>query len=279
MKKPQPEDFLTPKPIPEDFGMTFREYEQAKAVREKRTEWAWSELWASYGISILLGLILAVLGANLLLCFSVAGIGPVVVLPIWFIVLPFIGGLQGSKNGYNEDPISQKVRLYEHAMDYYKKAPIRYEQAIAAYNQTLEEHWKSLRGKELEEEIANLYRRIGYTVSTTRATGDKGVDLILEKDGRGIIVQCKGYEKPAGVGVARDLYGTLMDIGSGNAVLVCPAGFTKGVSEFVRGKPIKLIDAGELVIMAESLEQGESLLMQEQTQLVGHCLFDDAQDK
>jgi len=264
MHKPKIADFLAAKPLATDFGITSWEYVQFKKAEEKKVNWlvspAWTELWASYGICIFLALVLAFLRVNSLLCFGIACVGPVVFLPIWFVIIPFISGLHEGKNESRyEDSVLRKIRLYEHALVYYHQAPVRYEQAMAVYSRTLEEHWKSLKGRNLEDEVATLYRKVGYSVETTKIVGDGGVDLILQNNGQTTIVQCKGYGKPAGVGVARDLYGALMDSGADSAALICPSGFTKGVTEFVRGKPVRLITATELVSMDESPECSVSL--------------------
>ena len=121
------------------------------------------------------------------------------------------------------------------------------------YELCREEYWKSLRGLEFEEALANLYRSLGYSVQETRAAGDEGIDLILQDDGKKIIVQCKGHEKPIGVGAIRDLCGAMTHARVERAVLACPAGFTDGVRKFADGKPIELLTAKELVEMAESV--------------------------
>ena len=46
-----------------------------------------------------------------------------------------------------------------------------------------------------------------------------------------------------------------MDYGSDSAILVSSGGFTRGVKNFVLGKPIQLISSANLVAMAE--EGGE----------------------
>ena len=59
--------------------------------------------------------------------------------------------------------------------------------------------------------------------------------------GMRIIVQCKAHKKPVGPHVARDLYGTLISSHARRAVLASTSGFTPGVIEFIRGKPIELL--------------------------------------
>ena len=86
-------------------------------------------------------------------------------------------------------------------------------------------------------------RALGRAESTP-VSGDGGVDLILkDKSGKKVVVQCKSYASPVGPAAARELYGSMMDFGADKAVLVCPVGFTQGVKDFVKGKPIDLAAA------------------------------------
>lgn len=53
--------------------------------------------------------------------------------------------------------------------------------------------WKGMRGVEFENFLAAIFREWGYTVRTTPVTGDQGVDLVIERNGRSIAIQAKGY--------------------------------------------------------------------------------------
>jgi HJR/Mrr/RecB family endonuclease len=77
----------------------------------------------------------------------------------------------------------------------------------------------------------------------------------MEKDGKTAIVQCKSYHHPVGPAVARELYGALISSGADEAILACTAGFTRGVKDFVRGKPITLVSASELARIGESIDE------------------------
>ena len=134
----------------------------------------------------------------------------------------------------------------------YRKVAL-YEEAIREYQCHQESYWKSLRSVQFEKALANLYRNLGYSVQETKGSGDEGIDLILRKNNKETIVQCKGHEKPIGVGAIRDLCGAMTHARVERAVLACPAGFTDGVRKFADGKPIELLTAKELVEMAESV--------------------------
>jgi hypothetical protein len=161
---------------------------------------------------------------------------------------------QRKQEAWHQDPIFKKLQEYNRAVEQYEQAMVEYDN----YRQTLEQHWKSLRGVAFEQELAHLYEKLGYEVQVTPATRDGGVDLILERDGTSTIVQCKGHDKPVGVRAARELYGTLMDSHAHRAILACPVGFTPGVLSFVEDKPIDLVSADELVGMAEEAYTGSS---------------------
>ena len=118
----------------------------------------------------------------------------------------------------------------------------------------LREHWMSLSGTEFERELETLYRSLGYRVESTPSSGDQGVDLVLRKDGKTTVVQCKSHQSPVGPAIARELFGSLVHFGADNAILACTGGFTRGVKEFVRGKPIALISASDLATLGGSVE-------------------------
>ena len=131
----------------------------------------------------------------------------------------------------------------------------RREAAERARRRKLIDHWMSLSGRELESEMDVLCKRLGYRVESTPVSGDGGVDLILRnKSNEKVVVQCKSYKSPVGPAAVRELYGSMMHFGVSKAVLVCPAGFTQGVKEFVKGKPIDLVAAEDLISLASTAE-------------------------
>ena len=256
-------ELVRPKgPVPEDFGMTLHEYRQISQERfrlRKERPVPQPRFWLPLCISVAPCWAAAYIVSGLFgsKATGVAGllvVAPIIVAPIWFFVSAIFLAreeFQRARRGdiYEEEPahlraIFQKLRLYEQAVS-------TYQQDLGRYNHRREQYWKSLGGVVFENELAALYRKLGYAVETTKATGDEGIDLILRKDGRTVLVQCKGHSRPIGIGAIRDLYGTLMHHKADRAVLACPVGFTQGVIDFVQGKPIDLISARELVRMVE----------------------------
>ncbi|MGB7293781.1 MAG: restriction endonuclease [Thermodesulfobacteriota bacterium] len=139
----------------------------------------------------------------------------------------------------------------------YRKAE-KYREAKAEYDawwvRTKVEFWRKLSGRGFERELANIYSKQGYEVSLTPITDDRGIDIVLQKDRKYIIVQCKAHKKPVGPAIARELYGTLISAGAHEAHLASTSGFSKGTIDFVKDKPIKLVGLETIIHMQKSIE-------------------------
>lgn len=112
------------------------------------------------------------------------------------------------------------------------------------------DYWMNLDGHEFEEAVAVVYRKQGYEAIVSKQGGDKGIDIILTQGNKKIAVQCKAHNKPVSPSVVRDLYGTMNHFGYAEGILVSKNGFTVGVVEFVKDKPIQLINLNNLMTMA-----------------------------
>ena len=126
-----------------------------------------------------------------------------------------------------------------------------------ARRRKFEDYWLSLNGTEFEREMARVLRALGYRVKSTPGSGDGGVDLILTRSGKTIVVQCKAHKNPVGPAIARELFGSMIHFKADQAILACTGGFTGGVKDFVRDKPIGLISLSELVRLGAQVEGKE----------------------
>ena len=120
------------------------------------------------------------------------------------------------------------------------------------------EHWQQLSGAEFEAELAVLFRKLGYQAEVTQTTGDEGIDILLEKGGKKVIVQCKRYSKPVGVSVARELYGTLMASDASEGILACTGGVTSGVVDFISDKPLRVMDLPDIIELSKTVEYDDA---------------------
>lgn len=109
------------------------------------------------------------------------------------------------------------------------------------------DYWMNLSGHQFEDAVAAVFRNAGYSTQVSKQGGDGGVDIILTKDNKITAVQCKAHKAQIGPSVARDFYGTLIHNHYSQGILVSRSGFTSGVYEFVRGKPIELLNLENLL--------------------------------
>jgi restriction system protein len=112
--------------------------------------------------------------------------------------------------------------------------------------------------KDFEYLVAEAYRRRGFTVDYSLGKGsDGGVDLVLRKDGRRSLVQCKQWKAfSVGRPVLQQMFGILADEGADEAIIVTSGRFTDEARAFASGKPIKLVDGPILLELVTSVQAG-----------------------
>lgn len=111
----------------------------------------------------------------------------------------------------------------------------------------------SLSGIEFENLCKNLIENMGFSVETTKASGDGGIDLIAYNhepvlSGK-YIIQCKRYSGSVGEPIIRDLYGVITSERANKGILMTTGYFTKSAIAFAEDKPIELIDGEQLDVL------------------------------
>ena len=108
--------------------------------------------------------------------------------------------------------------------------------------------------------VSNLFIKVGLDTKLTRSSKDGGVDAkdsgvdAVAFDTRPVlrdkvVIQAKRYRDPVGVSAVRDLYGTMLNEGANNGILVCTSGYGSDAYNFSKGKPIELIDGRGLLYL------------------------------
>ncbi|WP_426803609.1 restriction endonuclease [Xanthomonas campestris] len=111
--------------------------------------------------------------------------------------------------------------------------------------------------RQFELLVGEAFRRQGYSVEETGLGGaDGGIDLILRKDGRRTLVQCKQWTRQqVGVSVVREMFGLLAHHQAHAVKIVCIGSYTKDAERFAQGKPIELIGGEKLLEMIRTVQQ------------------------
>lgn len=94
----------------------------------------------------------------------------------------------------------------------------------------------------------------GYRTQLIGGQGDHGIDLMAERDGQWVVVQCKRYagRKPVGEPHLRDLYGAMHDRNAARAIVITSGYFTPAARAWAAGKPIELWDLDHLAQLKPS---------------------------
>lgn len=104
---------------------------------------------------------------------------------------------------------------------------------------------------EFEGLITNLFAAMGLDTRQTRPSRDGGVDCVAFDPrpifGGKVVIQAKRYKNTVGVSAVRDLFGTVQNEGASKGILVTTSGYGKAAFEFAKGKPLELLDGGNLL--------------------------------
>lgn len=108
----------------------------------------------------------------------------------------------------------------------------------------------------IRELLEREYAKRGATVKITRASRDGGIDaIIFDPDpllGGKIAVQAKRYTLTVPPSAARDLYGTVISEGANKGILISTADFGPDSYAFTEGKPLTLVNGGQLLGLLKS---------------------------
>ena len=250
----------TTKPNLRDYGVTTEQYERYIALKGhygSERDSVRSCITAEIVLTIILIGVVIYLSLYVNLGFAI-----LVAVPPLYLIVDIVGiiKLQLRRGSLGGSKIISQIKRYEEEIELYRmmlEEDARMQKEAEKLRQRkLHDFWMSLSGTEFERELATLYRQLGYDVQFTPTSGDEGVDLILRKDGKKTVVQCKSHKYPVGPATARELYGSLMHFEADSAILACTGGFTSGVHAFVREKAIELISASELVMLTNELGDG-----------------------
>lgn len=111
--------------------------------------------------------------------------------------------------------------------------------------------------RQFEMLVGEAFHRQGYSVEETGLGGaDGGIDLILRKDGRRTLVQCKQWKrKQVGVSTVREMAGLLAHHQADAVKIVCIGTYTKAAERFAQDKSIELIGGEQLLAMIQAVQR------------------------
>jgi len=160
------------------------------------------------------------------------------------------GGVEPIRSFVYPDPLESVLRK-EWRLD--KTGP---PQSQFAPQRSLQERLRAIDWFQFEKVVSAIYEVRGCTVRRLGgAKPDGGIDLIVEKDGERLVVQCKHWRKwSVGVRHVRELLGTLKDANIEKGVLVTLRGCTSEAKELADKHGIRVVEEMELVELMRNVD-------------------------
>ena len=178
---------------------------------------------------------------GILLFAPIIGLG--LIFPFVLIVNPVLISVEKELRGLQNGDFKNACAYWAACEDYSRKKA----DFDTWVRKKHEEYWKSLSGIEFESEMGKLFSLMGYNVELTPKTSDGGVDILLRKNGRLTIVQCKAQNKRIPIGVARELSASISDFHANEAIIACFEGVTKPVAEYIKDKRITVMKLDDII--------------------------------
>lgn len=108
---------------------------------------------------------------------------------------------------------------------------------------------RKLSPDQFEEWCAERLREQGYRVAVVGGQSDHGVDLIAERDGQRMVVQCKRWfgARLIGEPQVRDLFGAMQHEHASSAMVLTTGQYSEAATKWAENKPIRLWGAEQLI--------------------------------
>jgi restriction system protein len=99
---------------------------------------------------------------------------------------------------------------------------------------------------EYERWCADVLRQHGWKASTTKASGDQGVDIVASKGGRKVALQCKLYTGPVGNKAVQEIHAAAAYVDAGHAVVVTNGNYTPAARRLASKLGVMLLHDSQL---------------------------------
>lgn len=107
-----------------------------------------------------------------------------------------------------------------------------------------------------EAYCARLIAAGGWSARTTALTGDQGADIIAEKGGQRLVLQCKLLARPVGNKAVQEAHAAKVHFGARYAAVVTNADFTRSARELAATTGVLLLHHSQLGEIEQLLRRG-----------------------
>ena len=105
-----------------------------------------------------------------------------------------------------------------------------------------------------EQHCADILSHLGWNVRVTQASRDHGADVVAEKYGHRLVLQCKRYAQPVGNKAVQEVHSALHLYDGTIGCVIAPAGFTAQAKREANGLRVQLLHHSELEALNDRLQ-------------------------
>ena len=95
--------------------------------------------------------------------------------------------------------------------------------------------------EEFEHYCAAVLKERSWKARVTQMSGDQGVDIVADKGGFRIAVQCKKYSKPVGNQAVQEVVAAMAHVGAQRGVVVTTRGYTPAAVKLAASNQVLLL--------------------------------------
>ena len=132
---------------------------------------------------------------------------------------------------------NKELHLFEYSLMNSKKV-----QKINGYENVSIDEVDMMSGVEFEEFVGYLFKKMGYTVNLTPASGDQGIDLVVVKNGLRIGIQTKCYSNSVSNTAIQEVVAGVVHYKLSKAIVITNNYFTKSAIELAISNEVVLWD-------------------------------------
>ena len=101
-------------------------------------------------------------------------------------------------------------------------------------------------GIEYEHFCAEILRESGWEAKVSQASNDQGADIIAERDGKKVAIQCKKYSSPVGNKAVQEVSASKLHYGTEFAAVVTNNTFTNSAKQLANSNNVHLLHHSDL---------------------------------
>ena len=108
----------------------------------------------------------------------------------------------------------------------------------------------NLTAGEFKKLVMELLKAMGYEVLSLKYESENGLDAVLGKDNKKIVVMVRRFKGSVSIKLVRRLFEYMLEEKADGGVFISVGGYSYNVYRFIEGKPVEILDGKDLSKLA-----------------------------